>query len=74
MPDAVQWLPLLNLLLVPAVGLLLRVAGQLERLEATQRAHGADLDKLAPVLERIARMEAVQAMHAQRLNLPHPQP
>lgn len=41
-----DWLPLLNLLLVPAVGLLIRIESQLASLAAVQREHSRRLDRL----------------------------
>lgn len=43
MNDLLQWL---NLLLVPAVGLLVSINSRLARLEATQRHHSARLERL----------------------------
>lgn len=39
-------LPWLNLLLLPAVGLLLQINSRLARLEAVQEHHGARLEQL----------------------------
>ena len=41
-----ELLPWLNVLLLPATGLLLRVSGQLATLEAIQREHARRLDNL----------------------------
>ena len=41
-----ELLPWLNLLLLPAVGLLMSINGRLARLEATQEHHGNRLQKL----------------------------
>lgn len=42
-PNILEWL---NLLLLPACGLLMRVSGQLATLEAIQREHARRLDTL----------------------------
>lgn len=63
-----DWLPLLNLLLVPVVGLLLSINRQLATLSATQEHHARELLELGPVMSRLAVAEAVLREHARRLD------
>lgn len=44
--NALDWLPWLNLLLLPAVGLLVKVTFMLGSMKATQDAHEKRLDKV----------------------------
>jgi|GEM_PF-2119222 len=62
MADVLPWL---NLLLVPAVVLLLGIERRLSAIAATQEHHAAQLSQLQPLRERVAELAARQAFNHQ---------
>lgn len=68
MPDLFN---MLQLLLIPVVGLLWRISGQLATVAATTAHHAEQLQQLRDVPSRLAVLESWRAHHQPQPGAPH---